>query len=133
MPNPYTSTMPPRTQNSATSVTVGTRRKPIASRSCTSTWRPDARALREPEAPLLAATRHQRALGDGARRRDQDPEPAPEQRLDRLDPLARDLVVRLVLAQRLALRIERDRLVGEELQVAEPALGIGRRRAPRRP
>ena len=37
------------------------------------------------------------------------PEPALQQRLDRLGPLAGDLVVRLVLAQRLALGIERRR------------------------
>ena len=72
--------------------------------------------------------RHPGPLRGGPRRGDQDPEPALEQGLERLDPLAGDLVVRLLLAQRLALRIERDRHVGEVLQIGEPALGVGRRR-----
>jgi hypothetical protein len=60
---------------------------------------------------------------------DQDSEAALEQGGNRFHPLARDLIVRLFLTQRLTLGIERDRHIGEVLQIAEPTLGVGRRRA----
>ena len=66
MPKPYTSTMPPRTLNSATSVTVGTRRYPIDSSAATTALRPGVSrpARREPEAcAARSARRHAGALG----------------------------------------------------------------------
>ncbi len=57
---------------------------------------------------------------------DQDSKPTLEEGRDRFHPLARDLIVRLFLTQRFALGIERDRHVGQVLQIAEPALGVRR-------
>ena len=68
-----------------------------------------ALARGEPEPEPLERGRHQGPLRGGARGGDQHPEPAVQQRLDRLGALAGDLVVGLVLAERLALRVERHR------------------------
>ena len=56
-----------------------------------------------------------------------DPQPPLEQRLERLGALAGDLVVRLLLAQRLALRVQGDGTVGQQREVGQPALGLARR------
>ena len=63
----------------------------------------------------------------GARRGDHDAQPAAQQRLDRLDPLAGDLVVRLVLAQRLALRdrAPRPRRTGTARSVSQRSASAG--------
>ena len=128
MPKPYTSTMPPRTVNSATSVTVGDAGVP---HPLERTRRPRAAGDSSPAASCSRSDfergRHGGALGAGARRRDQQAQLAAQQRLERLDALAGDLEMRLVLAQRFALRIERDALAGQVLQVGEPALGVGGR------
>src|SRR5205085_1984132 len=49
-----------------------------------------------------------------------------EQRFERFDPLAGNLDVRLLGAQRLALRVQRGDVARQCLQIGEPALGIGR-------
>jgi len=73
----------------------------------------------------LQHPRHPRALGTGARRRDDHAGPARQQRCNRLDALARDLHVGLVRAEPLALRVQHRPLAHELLQVREPALGVG--------
>ena len=67
-----------------------------------------------------------RALQHGARRGEQNADLAARHPLERLDALARDLGVRLHLAESFARRIERDELLADHrLQVGEPAFGLG--------
>src|SRR2546428_7495444 len=79
------------------------------------------------EPRLLESRRHRRPLGAGSRCSDQDTHRPAQQRLERLDALARELVMRLLGAQRLALRLE-CRHVGSKqcLQIREPALPVRR-------
>src|SRR3989454_7345556 len=70
--------------------------------------------------------RHARALGGGARGRDQHPNLPRQQQLQRLHPLAGDLEVRLFGAQRLTLRVQSDRGPRQGPQIREPPLRIGR-------
>src|SRR5205809_808082 len=71
--------------------------------------------------------RHPRALGGGARGRDQHPNLPRQQQLQRLHALAGDLEVRLFGAQRLTLRVQRHRGPRQRPQVRKPPLRIGRR------
>src|SRR3989441_10393233 len=71
--------------------------------------------------------RHPRALGGGARGRDQHANLPRQQQLQRLHALAGDLEVRLFGAQRLTLRVQRDRGPRQRPQVRKPPLRIGRR------
>ncbi len=85
--------------------------------------------LGEAQPEPLQGGRHQGAFRRRARRGDDDPHLPAEQRLERLRALARDFVVRLLLAQRLALGIERHRAIGEQREIGEPTLRLpGRRR-----
>ena len=73
----------------------------------------------------LERRRHPRALGARPRRRHHHAGAARQQRRDRLDALARDLDVRLVGAEPLALRVQHGGFTHELPQVREPALGVG--------
>ena len=109
IPKPYTSRMPPRTLNSATSVTVPTRavshpleRRGHVGRGPAARRRRAGAGARSSAAGTSVRSAVARAVVTS------DPQPPLQQRLDRLGALAGDLVVRLVLAQRLALRVQRD-------------------------
>src|SRR6266513_2403489 len=79
--------------------------------------------------PIVAQRgRHPGSLRRGACRGYEQMNPPREQSLDGFDPLARDLDVRLLGAERLALRVQRGGVTRERLQIGQPALGIGRRR-----
>ena len=82
----------------------------------------------EVEPQRLQVGRHAGALETGAGGRHQQPKAAGEQRFDGFNALAGDLEVWFLLAQRLALGIERDAAIEEQLQVTQPLLGIGWRR-----
>src|SRR6266571_3809864 len=60
--------------------------------------------------------------------RDENAHPRPEQRLQRFDPLPRNLEMGFLGAQRLALRVQRGRLACQRRHVREPALRVGSRR-----
>jgi hypothetical protein len=79
----------------------------------------------EPRARQRA--RHPRALGRGAQRGHHHPGPPRHQRVQRLDPLPGDLVVRLLFPERLPLRVEPGDLAEQRGEVGMPALGAGRR------
>ncbi len=78
--------------------------------------------------PRLLQRRGDRcALGARTRCRDQDAHRSPHQRLERFDPLAGKLVVRLLGAQCLALRVQGGALSPKQcLEVREPALRVCR-------
>src|SRR2546421_307410 len=82
-----------------------------------------SRCERQPCVP--EGRRHPGALRGGACGSHEQANPPREQRCDGLDPLAGDLDVRLLGAERLALRVQRRALARQGLQVGEPALGIG--------
>ena len=83
---------------------------------------------REHQPGRFERRRHPRPLRARAGGRHEHPHPAREQRLERFDPLARDLKVRLLRSQALALRVERGTFGEQRLHVRQPALGVGRRR-----
>src|SRR5690606_22174153 len=72
----------------------------------------------------LQRQRDRGALCAGARGGDQDAQLTTQQCCERLDPLTRDLVVRLILAETLTLRIQADHIACELLQVGVPALCV---------
>src|SRR6266576_956280 len=77
------------------------------------------------EARLLQRGGNRRLFRAAARRRDQDAHRPTQQRFESLDALPRELVMRLPGAERLALRVERGGVTGEEyLKVREPALRV---------
>src|SRR6266516_7506692 len=77
------------------------------------------------EARLLQRGGNRRPFRAAARRRDQDAHRPTQQRFESLDALPRELVMRLLGAERLALRVERGGVTGEEhLKVREPALRV---------
>src|SRR5438552_1896478 len=79
--------------------------------------------------PIVAQRgRHPGSLRRGACRGHEQTNPPREQCLDGFDPLARDLDVRLLGAERLALWVQRGGVARERLQIGQPALGIGRSR-----
>src|SRR5882672_2572841 len=77
------------------------------------------------ESRLLQCRRNCRPLGARSGRGDQHTDRSAQQRLDRLDALAGQFVMRLLGAERLALWIQRRRLRSQErLQIREPALPV---------
>src|SRR5437764_5852930 len=78
---------------------------------------------RQPGVP--EGRRHPGALRGGACGGHEQADPPREQCFDGLDPLAGDLDVRLLGAERFALRVQRGALARQGLQVGEPALGLG--------
>ena len=82
-------------------------------------------ALAELDPQLVQRARHSRLLEQRARRREQHPQFAARQPLERLDALAGHLHVRLGLAKAFARRVQRNGRVGHErLQIGEPSLGV---------
>jgi hypothetical protein len=88
-------------------------------------------ALPQLEACLAQRARQAGALEHRARRGEQDAHGPARQPLERLDPLTRDLRVRLGLAEALTVRVERHRRRGarrgrleQRAEVGEPALGL---------
>src|SRR6266566_4225314 len=78
------------------------------------------------EPRLLERRRDCSPLRGGSHGRDQYAHRAAKQRLERLDPLTRELVMRLLGAERLALGIECGGVGSQQrLQIREPALAIG--------
>ncbi|PYP31099.1 MAG: hypothetical protein DMD49_08770, partial [Gemmatimonadetes bacterium] len=71
--------------------------------------------------------RHAGSFRAGARGRHQHPHRAMQQRLEALDPFARDLEVGLLGPQPLALRVQARHGTEERLDVGEPTLGVARR------
>ena len=71
--------------------------------------------------------RHPGPLGGSLERRNDDSRGPSEQCVEGLDALARDLVVRLLHAERLALRIEARRVTQKNREVRLPSLRLGRR------
>ena len=125
MPNEYTSKIPPRSENCATSSTIGTRSKPMRSRCSRELARLAHVALAQLDAKVGERAGQPRALQQRARRREQHANLAAAQPLERLDALAGDFDVRLGFAESFARRIERDRrLVEQRVQVGEQALGL---------
>src|SRR6266480_5846627 len=77
------------------------------------------------EPRLLQCRRHRRSLRTGPRRRDQYAHCPAQQRLEGLDALARELVMRLLGTERFALWIQRGRDWSQKrLQIREPALPV---------
>jgi hypothetical protein len=86
-------------------------------------------AAAELEARFLDRARQLRALEHRARRGEQDVHVAARQPFERLDALARHLGVRLGLAERLAVWVERHLPApAHRLEIGEPPLGLGHAR-----
>src|ERR1700682_1126441 len=118
------SKIPPRTLNWATSSTIGTRSKPIASR-CEA--RSSGRRVSPFRSSKLAAARARGrcgALEQRSGRGDENPPITLTYSLESLDSLSGDFGVGLSLAEALARRIKRNSLrLDQGRQIRQPALG----------
>ncbi len=123
------STIPPRTENCATSSTIGTCSNPTARRCADERLEPVRAARFQFEARGAHHARQARALEHGARGRDEHAHFAAREALERLHALARDLDMRLDLAESFARRIQRGAARAEQrVEIREPALRLGDRR-----